>query len=209
MKGKTRVQVVAALVVLVFAIGIWRSGGGAKFQWLRFYTVAVLVATAALGFWDRFLWHVLPLQKFKVVPRDVRGTWRGTLTSQWEDPTTGQSPAPKPVYLVIRQTFATVHVTMLTDESRSHSSLGRVSAGEDLPSLEYMYLNRPDNALEHRSRRHGGSTSLDVIGNPANRMTGHYWTDRDSRGDVEFDGRVRKYADDYASAESLFAGVGE
>lgn len=204
MSGKVRVQVIAALVVVVFAVGIWRTGGGAKLQWLRFYSLAVLIATAVLGLWDRVLWHLPPVQRLKSIPRDIRGTWRGTLTSHWVDPGTGGPPVPKPAYLVVRQSFTNVSVTMFTDESRSRSSLGSVSAGDDLPSLDYMYFNRPDNSIESRSRRHSGSTALDVIGTPTNRMTGHYWTDRDTRGDLEFVERVHKFADDYGSAEMLF-----
>jgi hypothetical protein len=206
MNGKTRIQVVAALVVLVFAVGIWSTGGGAKLQWLRFYSGAVLVAVAALGAWDRFLWHVRLSQRLKAVPRDIRGTWKGTLTSHWIDPKTGISPEPKPAYLVVRQSFTSVSVMMFTDESRSRSSLSDVSTGDELLSLDYMYFNRPDNSIEDRSRRHSGSTALDVIGNPVNRMSGHYWTDRDTRGDLEFVERVREFADDYGSAEVLFRG---
>lgn len=208
MTPKTRVQIVAAVVVGVFALGIWRSGGGAHLGWLRFYSIAVVAATAVLGAWDRFLWHVPLVQRLNFVPRDLRGTWSGTLTSHWVDPSTGSSPPPKPAYLVVRQTFGSIDVLMFTNESRSHSTLGSVEAKDGLPGLDYMYFNRPDNKVEIRSRRHSGSTALDVVGRPVTRMTGHYWTDRDTRGELEFVERVRKSADDYESAEALFVSSG-
>jgi hypothetical protein len=201
---KARVQVVAAIVVLVFAGGIWWTGGALHSQWLRFYSAAVFIATLALAAWDRVLWRYWPFQTIKGMPRNLRGTWRGTLTSQWEDPETGGKPAPKLVFLVVRQTFTSVSVTMFTDESRSHSSLGRVWSADEQSTLDYMYLNRPDNSIEQRSRMHHGSTSLYVTGRPASRLKGHYWTDRDSRGELDLPNRARQHADDYDSAAKLF-----
>jgi hypothetical protein len=206
MNGKARVQAIAAIVVLVFAGGIWLSGGSLHVQWLRFYSAAVFVATAGLATWDLLLWRYVPFQLIKRVPRNLRGTWQGTLTTQWEDPSSGTAPEPKPVYLVIRQTFTSVSVTMFTDESRSHSSLGRVWSIDDQTKLDYMYLNRPDNSLEDKSRIHHGSTSLYVSGRPAVRLRGHYWTDRNSKGELDLGKRVKQFAEDIDSAQILFKG---
>jgi len=204
MINKTLVQVIAGVVVLIFAVGILLSGGHADLAWLRFYSIAVTGAVVVLALWDRWLWRLKVVQSGKSIPRDLRGTWKGTLTSFWLDPNTGQGPAPKPAYIVIRQTWSSVSVTMLTDESRSHSSLGKVSSGDGVSSLDYMYLNRPDNRVEHRSRMHHGSTSLDITGNPVTRLRGRYWTDRDSRGELDFTQRVAALAEDYDSATNLF-----
>jgi hypothetical protein len=204
MTNRSRVQIVAAVVVLVFAGGIWLTGGSLHAQWLRFYAAAVFVATLVLGLWERLVWRLPPMQRLNGVPRDLRGTWKGTLTSFWEDPATGASPPPKPAYLVIHQSATSVSVSIFTDESRSHSSLGRVTMSTNFMSLDYMYLNRPDSRFEHRSRMHHGSTSLDISGRPATRLKGHYWTDRDTRGELDFTERVGKSVDDYDSASALF-----
>src|SRR5206468_643551 len=107
-----------------------------------------------VSLWDRFLWRLGPVQRLAFVPRDLRGTWRGTLSSQWDDPTTSTRIPTKTAYLVIRQTFLEVSVILLTDESRSVSSLGVVNVGQGIAALNYMYLNRPDSSVEHRSRMH-------------------------------------------------------
>ena len=67
-----------------------------------------------------------------------------------------------------------------------------------------MYLNRPDSSVEHRSRMHHGSASLDITGAPATRLRGRYWTDRDSEGELDFRERNRMLADDYDEADALF-----
>jgi hypothetical protein len=205
MKQRTTVQAVAAIVVLVFFVGIWASGDRVDVGWLRFFSIAVLIATAALGLWDRFLWKLSVAQRVRTVPRDISGTWKGVLSSFWIDPESGKRIDPKPAFLVIRQTASSLWVTLLTDESKSRSSLGRVSSEDGSSFVNYMYLNKPDVGVEHRSRIHHGSTSLDITGCPATRLKGRYWTDRDTKGELDFKERKQKTVDDYDEAQALFA----
>jgi len=198
------VQVVAAVVVGVFTLGIWLTGGDAHLGWLRFFSIAVLVALGVLAIWEHAVWKIRPAQRLKAVPRDVSGTWKGTLSSQWIDPETGKTPPPKTAYLVVRQSASTASIILLTDESRSVSSLATVGGPDGSTSLDYIYLNRPDSRFEHRSRIHYGCALLDITGSPAKRLKGRYWTDRDSKGELDFRERARKRVDDYDEAADLF-----
>jgi hypothetical protein len=157
-----------------------------------------------LALWNRWIWRLPPAQRFKSVPTNLDGTWRGTLKTQWIDPATGSSPPEKPAYLVVRQTASSMSVTMLTDEMRSKSSLANISTLDGSTTFDYIYLSRPDSSVEHRSRMHPGATSLDVTGKPATRLRGRYWTDRDSRGELDFVEHVGKHAGDYETAMNLF-----
>jgi hypothetical protein len=204
MRNRIIAQVVALVVVTVFAVGIWATGGTVDTGWLQLLSAAVFLATLVLNLWDWVLWGVAPAQRLRSVPRDVRGTWKGELTSFWEDPDTGERPTPKTVYLVIRQTASAVSAVLLTDEAKSYSTLARVLANTDLPCLEYLYEGRPDSRVEYRSRAHRGAAVLDVAGTPASRLKGRYWTDRDSRGELAFTEREKRLADDYSTAASLF-----
>ncbi|MEW2631073.1 hypothetical protein AB0903_05290 [Streptomyces sp. NPDC048389] len=96
----------------------------------------------------------------------------------------------------------------MTDESKSASALAEVSEIDGSLVLAYMYLNKPDLRVEHRSRIHHGSAVFDVSGNPARRLKGHYWTDRDSKGELDFVERDKKnLADDFTEAAELFGGA--
>jgi hypothetical protein len=203
MISRIRVQFIVALVIMVFAVGIWASGDTLRLQWLRFYSVAVVVVLIALAAWDNWLWRLPLLQRVANVSRDIRGTWKGNLDSFWKDET-GSLPARKTAYLVVRQSAWRVSVVLFTEESRSASSLARVSSDGTTVSLDYMYLNRPDSRLEERSRIHHGSTSLDIIGLPATRLRGRYWTNRDSRGELDFTTRVPQVTEDYEEAARAF-----
>lgn len=199
------VRLVATVVIGVFAIGIWVSGDDLRLEWLRFFSTAVLGATAVLWLWDTILWRTPLAQRLPRVPRNLNGTWKGSLDSIGTDALSGSaSSAPKEAYLAIRQTASTVSAILMTDESRSVSSVGLVSGGGGLASLDYMYLNRPDVKVEHRSRMHHGSASLDITGLPATRLRGRYWTDRDTRGQLDFNERRKEVAEDYEHARSLF-----
>jgi hypothetical protein len=200
------IRVVVAVVVLVFVIGTWVQSGRPDLGGLKFFSAAVLASTAVFNLWDFWLWRISFVQRIPGVPRSVRGTWRGTLTSFWVDPSTGKSPAPKTVYLVVRQTGSFTMVKLLTDESRSTSALANVSEVDGSFMLTYLYLNKPNMRVEHRSRIHHGSAVFDVSGCPARRLSGRYWTDRDSKGELEFAQRSDKIADDFAEAVGYFEG---
>lgn len=205
MTNRFAIQVVAAVVVLVFAAGIWLSGDSLDAGWLRFFSAAVTAALAVLFAWERWLWRLPAAQKFPRVPRCVHGTWRGILASMWIDPNTGAPPPSKTVYLVVRQTASTVHVTLLTDETTSRSSLAKVSETAGQATLDYLYLDGPRPSLRIRSPIHHGSGSLGLSGRPVKRMEGRYWTDRPSQGEVVFDQRRSATVEDLSAAIELFA----
>ena len=205
MSKKLVVQFVAAVVASVFAGGLWISGTEPQLAWLRFFSLAVWVALLGLLVWEKYLWRLRLVQKWTQSPRDLRGTWQGTLRSLWIDPETGESPNEKTVYLVVRQDASSLSVVLLTNESQSSSSLAKVTDDNTVASLDYMYLNRPDPTVEHRSRMHHGSSSMTIIGRPATRLRGRYWTDRDSRGELDFTLRKPGLVDGYGEAATLFA----
>lgn len=204
MTQRALIQLAATTVVLVFAIGIILSGDQVKSSWLGYYSYAVTAATIVLALWNKWIWRWEWVQKLPHVPRSIRGTWRGTLASTWKDPKTGQSPPPKPVFLVIRQSATTVSAVLLTEESSSRSTMANLVEDEIGAALTYIYLNRPQVRVEHRSRMHNGSAFLEVSGRPANRLHGRYWTDRDTRGEFNFDQRRAQIAEDFVDATRMF-----
>lgn len=206
MKRTVTIRVIVGVVIVVFVIGTWLQDGRPDLAGLKFFSIAVLASTIVFNLWDFWLWRLPFVQWIPGVPRSIRGTWKGTLTSYWVDPSSGKSPEPKIVYLVVQQTSSLVIVKLLTDESRSTSALANVTEVDGSVLLTYLYLNKPDMRVEHRSRIHHGSAVFDVSGNPTRRLKGRYWTDRDSKGELEFGERTKKLADDYAEAAGYFGG---
>lgn len=200
------VKLTAAVVIAIFAVSSWVTSGELDLTWLRFFSAAVLIVTLLLTAYDLWLWRIPLVQKLPGVPRNVRGTWKGTIASMWGDPATGSQVSPIDAFLVVRQTSTTVSVRLFTQESSSSSTLARVAEPDGSPVLDYLYLNRPRTSVRDRSPMHHGSVALEVSGTPAHRLTGRYWTDRDSKGEMRFEDRRSKIVDDFDDAAALFRG---
>ena len=154
--------------------------------------------------WDRYGWRHPFAQKWTPAPRDIRGTWKGRLASDWVDPATDLRIPEKDAYLAIDQTFSQASVLLLTNESRSLSSLAAVDNEGGEHRLNYLFMNEPSIDLQHRSPIHRGATSLIVSGNPPVRMEGSYWTARNTKGRLTFTSRVATLAGSYEEAQRLF-----
>ncbi|WP_159024706.1 hypothetical protein [Streptomyces sp. CB02613] len=204
------IRIIVGVVVAIFMVSAWVHSGKPDWSMLRIFSTAAFVCTIMFNVWDFWIWRLPWIQRIPGVgiPRSLRGTWKGTLTSFWIDPETGSIPPSKTVYLVVQQNASLITVKLMTDESKSASALAEVSEVDGSLVLAYMYLNKPDLRVEHRSRIHHGSTVFDVSGNPARRLKGHYWTDRDSKGELDFVERNKKnLADDFTEAAELFGGT--
>lgn len=198
------VKVTAVIVIAIFAVSSWATSGKLDLGWLRYFSGAVLISTGLLTAYDLWLWRLPPIQRIPGVPRNLRGTWKGAITSMWVDPTTDQPIDPVDAYLVVRQTSTDVSVRLVTKESSSSSTLARVAQPDGVVVLDYLYLNRPRESVRHRSEMHHGSVALEVSGTPAHRLAGRYWTDRDTKGELQFEARRTKIVDDFRDAVTLF-----
>src|SRR5690606_25842368 len=114
MKRAIGIRVIVAVVAAVFVVGSWLQQGTADLVFLRLFSVAVLACTVVFNAWDLWLWRLHLVQRIPGVPRSIRGTWKGTLTSYWADPVSGAMPEPKTVFLVVRQTASRLVVSLLT-----------------------------------------------------------------------------------------------
>jgi hypothetical protein len=195
-------QGLGALVVVGFAAGIWSTAESPI--WLRGYSAAIIVAFLVFALWEYWLWRLPLMQRMPGVPQCIEGTWAGTLTSLWTDPATDRRPEVKRIFLVARQTASRVTVELLTEESKSRSTIGRLSKDELGLSLSYVYSNRPESRVAHRSTLHNGFAFVEIFGSPATRMRGRYWTDRYTRGELELPERRTRAARSFQDATELF-----
>lgn len=197
------IRVGAYVLIAILAVVSWTTSGALNLEPAKYLSATVFIGSALFMAWELWVWRFPWVQLIPGVPLCVRCTWKGTLESSWINPS-GQKIAPKDAYLVVRQNFSRVHVTLLTNESKSESSLAAVTETEGLSVLHYLFFNKPKLKHEVISRMHHGSTTFEVSGKPARRMAGHYWTDRDTKGELDFDRHSKKIADDYEEAASFF-----
>ena len=204
MNHRTYIRAIAGIVTLVYTVALWTSGISPQLKWLRFYSLAVLVAVALWGIWDRWMWRASTFQRIQFVPPRIAGTWKGELRSHWTDPDTNARPPKKDAYLVVKQTFSSVSVMLLTDESQSQSQSVLAKASK-INGLSYLYLNEPEMGADEGNHMHRGAAMFRLSDTPVALLRGRYWTDRETKGELVFGERCPKLADDYDMAVALFA----
>jgi hypothetical protein len=168
------------LVLLVLAVGaiLLAWGLGHTLSALQLTAPWWLDTPAVLGFYgglwqlyDRVLWQLGPVDRTLSGVPNLRGTWRGTLTSSFDEQTYDAT-------LVVRQTSSRILIELRTGASRSHSYLAGVSAapGPD-EGLRYLYRNVPDEGATHTMNAHGGSARLQ-FSDGVDTLSGGYQSDR-------------------------------
>jgi SMODS-associating 2TM, beta-strand rich effector domain len=150
------------------------------------FVIGVLFAGIAEIAW-RPLWRRYPLLQLKTFP-DLNGTWNGTLTSTWVDPATGSHKPPVAADIIIRQGLFTTSVSLKTGESVSHSTRSFLEPFRDTGRFRiwYSYNNDPQAQFQHRSSPHEGVAFLECeFDADPNRLSGRYYTDRRTTGDID------------------------
>jgi SMODS-associating 2TM, beta-strand rich effector domain len=200
------------LVPIVFIVGlVWLfllvvDGVAIELAWLPRLTAVVPVLLVVLGVFDRWLWRLPWINGWFAKRPVLCGTWQVTLQTEWKDPKTGEVPGPNICYMVVRQTFSILSMRLMTKESSSELVAERIVQAEDgVFRILGVYTNKPRVAVRHRSEIHFGALLLDVQGDPATSLEGHYWTDRSTRGSMTFTRHEAKVLGSYDEAHSVFA----
>lgn len=163
----------------------------------------VTVLTLVLLAFDKWLWSLRLLHPWFVDRPYLKGTWKGVIKSNYVDPETQQKVPPIEAYLVIRQTFSAIHLRLMTRESASESLANNIPKGEDgVYTVASVYRNTPQISVRHRSAIHHGALVIRVEGDPVASLTGEYWTDRLTCGELHFKEKSESLYFDFASASA-------
>lgn len=180
---------------LALATGTSPSDLGSALK-LAYKTVPIIILLWAA--FAGFAWK-WPIFKGWLVPfPDLDGTWQGTIQTTWTD-AEGNVPGPIPAILTIRQTFGRVSCVMRTAEMSSWSFLADfwLDTDEQMRKLGYSYTSSPRVTVEERSDAHDGTMVFEIIGDPASKLKGIYWTTRKTKGEVVLTKRCKERLDDF------------
>lgn len=145
-----------------------------------------VIIVAAFWLFDHWLWREGPFPNLTHTP-DLRGTWKGTLTSIRDDGT-GQvvEHDPIPIFLTIDQTYLSLDIALMSAESSSRSFATTLQRNNgDSHTVYYHYTNNPKLTFRPRSPIHAGGSRLEVAGLNPTGVSGEYWTDRQTMGSYE------------------------
>ncbi len=157
-----------------------------------------------LVIYDRWFWRKFFIPQLTKTPV-LHGTWKGSYASNYENPETRKN-ASGDIYLVVKQTFWSVSVRSLSEESSSRSITATLRKLHDSTrELVYVYSNKPKAAFKNRSKPNTGTAFIDVGSKVYPQLLkGSYFTDRGHEGDLVFEKHQNKIADSYEEAEELF-----
>jgi hypothetical protein len=201
------VKAILYVAVAVWAVVLLVSGQTLSSAWLKpLSTVTTVVVFVALAF-DLWLWKLPFLHGWFVKRPAIDGTWKVEIRSNWRKPvTTGSEPIP-PIegYMVIRQTFSSLSLRLLTEESSSEL-LGTeiVCSADGLYCVSGVYRNEPRFQVRDRSPIHYGAVWLRIIDAKPPKIEGHYWTDRKTDGEMELTNRQVPKFQDFKSARAHY-----
>jgi hypothetical protein len=200
----SRVKITAYGVSSVYAIALAISGlqlPGIITKLLSFLPLAIVMVFAVF---DQWVWC---LRRISVATRrpNLIGTWRGQLVSlRQNDEGLEVEHDPVPVAVVVRESFTTITITLMTPESKSRSVaevLQRNSNGDY--TIYYQYNNIPKLGVRDRSPIHAGSASIEFAGETPKVLMGEYWTARRTRGTFTVKLVARTISGSYEDASLL------
>ena len=192
------------VVVLWVAVLLFQGQTNLSLAMLRPFSYVLTGLTFVLLAWDRWAWHWPVFKKWLNKRPDIRGTWKGTLQSDWEDKTIGKTVPPIDVFLVVRQTYSATNVRLFSEESTSVSlSANIVTDSDELSILAVTYHNTPNILCREHSPIHDGGMLAKLIGNPLNKLSVEYWTDRKTKGSGDFTRRSSALPHDFEEASKI------
>ena len=148
--------------------------------------MVLVILNIAVFIFDRWLWKIPLLYPWFVPNPNLNGTFKGVLESLWIDPTTGIEKPQIDIFIVVLQSASTIYIHFYTIESESVSLASSFVKSEDgCHYLMFTYRNEPKQGKRLQSPIHYGGTRL-KISHDHRQLTGIYWTDRKTVGDMKF-----------------------
>lgn len=173
-------------VSIAYTLVLYFAGLRLDTQFKQGLALLPAVISGVLTLWDLLLWRLPGFSRLTTRPR-LDGLWLAQLhpTDDSHIPP-GGNRGPIPAYLVVTQTYWSIAVRQYTAESKSDSraSFWQRSPDAAVPTLAFLYENNPQQRHQGRSPRHLGSCTLDSTNKAPKEMTGVYFTDRYTKGDM-------------------------
>ena len=174
---KKFITLFAWCVVVLFVVRCLISlksiiSGVSLYDMYGYASEAIGVAVILAATYEKILWRINPLEKTPKLARH----YSGTLKSNYDN-------IERTGTLIVKQTLLSVHVKLVTDESKSKSLSASIDEILGEAQLTYCYLNTPKSEFRNRSEIHYGTAILTIT---EEKLEGQYYTDRKTVGDMYF-----------------------
>lgn len=195
MLNRLHVTTIVGLVAALWAAVLFFSGVDVSASWFKPLNGIAFAVFLLVSLFNNVLWRWPILHGWFVKRPDLRGTWRVTLTPR-NDPDN-----PILAYMAIRQTYSSLTMRLMTDESTSELLGSDVLVSrDDIYEVVGFYRNEPRSTVRERSPIHQGAIRLRVNGPRPLVIEGEYWTDRGTQGEIRLEDRQKELFDRFADA---------
>lgn len=190
---------IAFAVTTLYTIAMYVTSSSLPSDAARLVAYVPSVVGWGLLLFDLWVWRFPLVHRLVGRPR-LDGAWLGSLTPRADAHIPpGGNRGPIDIAVVIEQTYWSIGVTLMSAEGTSQSTASSVRSEPESPGrriLSYAYANIPDQKHHARSHQHLGAVHLRIAGRLPIEMSGTYWTDRLTAGDMKltFVDRDKDYA---------------
>ena len=119
MLTRSQLWTLIAITAALWGAILWAFGVPVSFDLYKPFGTVVGVVGACVFAFERWLWRIAPFCWWLSDRPDISGTWEVELTSDYDSPEPDQRVQPKICYMRIYQTYSTVSMRLMTDESSS------------------------------------------------------------------------------------------
>lgn len=164
---------------------------------IAYTTIPIMLGAVAIFVTQAWRWRIF--RGWLVPFPDLNGTWQGTIQTTWSDPQTGAIPGPIPAVLTIKQSFIRLSCVMRTAEMTSRSCFADfwLDGDEQIKMLGYSYHSTSIPSVVDRSAPHDGTVVLEIVGSPAKKLKGQYWTSRKTTGEVRMEFKKAELSEEF------------
>ncbi|MBE0614866.1 MAG: hypothetical protein IH604_14445 [Burkholderiales bacterium] len=202
------IKAIIYLTVVIWTGVLYAYQEQVQSETLRHLSLVITIVLYVVMAFDLWVWKLPFLRGWFVKRPVIDGTWKVEIRSLWKDPATGAGIPPVEGYMVVRQTFSTLSMRLLTAESHSELVGTEIVFSMDgLYCVSGVYRNEPRLQVREKSPMHYGAVWLRVVGEPTQKITGHYWTDRQTIGEMDLTDRHVGRFQDFESAKAHYDNV--
>jgi len=201
MLTRLAITVLVSVTAATWATMLWLRGAEVNPSYFAPFSVAVTVVSGLVFVLERWGW-AWPGIRFLTRQPDLRGTWTAEIVSQLRGDE--NSLSTNDGFMVVRQLLGSVHLRLLTRESQSLTLAASITRESDgVYSIAAIYRNAPRLSVRAASPIHHGGLVLRIEGASLDRMSGEYWTDRETKGEIRLHRLTKRVVNDFDTARSL------
>lgn len=192
------------IAVAAWTLGLIFTGVPLSETLFKPAAMVLVLITVLVAAFEKWIWKWRLLHPWFVATPNLNGTYKGTIHPLSQVAIESGAPDHIEAYLSIHQTLSSTTVRLYTKESESVSHCCDLRSADDNHwLLRYTYENVPDQRVRSRSPIHFGGVSFTLDGDGFCRLSGNYWTDRITNGEMSFDRINRRSSRSFKEANEM------